>query len=97
MTYSPETQAILDRIIAKTRRSAWSATWWYLGTGTVTGLMCWKLRSQWAEWQWLFGVFGVILAAMWVHFLLTVYRIRKGYFGSNEQEAREIIAEIHSN
>lgn len=96
MSYSPETQAVLDRILAKTQKNAWSATWWYAASSALTALMAWWL-DDWRSWAWIFGFLGLLLAATWAYFLLTSYRIRKGYFGGNEQEAREIIAEIHSN
>jgi hypothetical protein len=90
-----EVQAVIDRLLAKTRKSAISATGWYFGTSAIIVAMAYWLGELWQVLWWVGGL-GVVLALTWAYFLLTAYRIKRGYFGNNEDEAREIIREAKS-
>jgi hypothetical protein len=96
MTYSPEVRAVLDRLLVNTRKSALSATRWYFGTSAVIVAMAYWLDQVWPILWWVGGLGGVLIAT-WTCYLLTAHRIKRGYFGNNEAEAREIIREAQSN
>jgi len=85
--------ALHGRMLSSYRRTAKLAT-----VLTIVALGIFALVDDRHANAWVFSAIMIgFLAAVWIHYALTSFRVRKGYFGNNAAEALEEIEFIQQS
>ena len=85
--------ALQSRMLSNYRRTALQATAFTIAALTMYALL---VDYQNADF-WIFAVVMIVfLTIVWIHYALTSFRVRKGYFGDNAAEALEEIEFIQT-